>query len=222
VYLDTEGLLHECKIITNDLASFGKGESIYQEFFEPVKDPLILRYLALLSKLDLLKNFFQHRAWGSFEDYTKSLFYSFFNSIPPIISSGSAAFIPTGSLLLFEKLASYFPKHSLIMSDFDFLPRRDRTRGNNSPRVQSRYHGENVTATSYLAPRGLFDIFFATDFEVARKTYALTQKRSLDTIISHKHKHFMQLNSLDAAETTTKSGYNALVEEFPNVSFLLS
>lgn len=102
-----------------------------------------------------------------------------------------AHFIPTQQLRLFQLLFRHFPLHRLIISDFSSLPNTidesistsssgifspsllgfNKSRGKNSPVVQTRIKGEMVPVTKFTVQQGYFDIFFPTDFEEMRDVY---------------------------------------------------
>jgi len=107
----------------------------------------------------------------------------------------------------------------LILSDFSYLP--DTVPGYGSPVVQTRFHQETIACSTYLLKRGLFDIFFPTDFQLARRLYSHICGKNLQSIRIASHAEWMTQYA-DLRKTTTKSGFNPLIEEFQNVQFLLS
>ncbi|ORZ31480.1 S-adenosyl-L-methionine-dependent methyltransferase [Catenaria anguillulae PL171] len=80
------------------------------------------------------------------------------------------AFVPTNLVALFETLKKRFPQHRLVMSDFSALP-DTMTKERNAPVVQTRFKQSMVPVSTYAVQPGFFDIFFPTEFEVARGMY---------------------------------------------------
>ena len=189
-----------------------------------MQDPLIIKYMKILQELkpkEVFKNnlnLFRRLSNALRYQFTSSglIFQPFFDELH------NSEFVPTGSLLFFQKLADYFPNHSLILSDFDSIETGDQSKGRNAPRVQSRYGGVSITADSYLVPRGMYDIFFQTDFDLASKLYSTIYKKPTLRTRILKHEEFSKKYSGDILATTTKNGYNPLLNDFKNVSFLLS
>ena len=170
----------------------------------------------------------------------------------PSGSSGSSArsrasvgvpvevFVPTGALQLLEMLHRYLPKHKLLLADFNMLPPPDlgvwhdlRTLANralgrapppphNAPLVASRDAGQGVTVDrpSYLdAATSPADIFFPTDFTALADAYrATTNGREMRVMTS---REFLKAHA-DVPGTTTRTGYNPLLEDFTNTRFALS
>ena len=75
----------------------------------------------------------------------------------------------------FDILATYFPHHRLVLSDFTSL--LDSVPGINAPVVQTRYQRRTIPVTTPFVHQGYFDIFFPTNFELMEDMYrALTGK----------------------------------------------
>ncbi|KAI8998382.1 S-adenosyl-L-methionine-dependent methyltransferase [Gaertneriomyces semiglobifer] len=183
-------------------------DSDYQEAFEPLSDPLIKRYLDLRSKTSY-RSPLQHSA---LRRKLRSLFPFAPNLTGP-------EFLPTMCLKLFDQLATQFPQHRLILSDFDALP--DSVPGLNAPVVQTRYHEMMIPCSTYLVQPGWFDIFFPTNFELMKDIYALVcaeQGRGAQVVTQRK---FLEENA-DIAQTRTKSGENPMLTFYQNFKFLVS
>jgi hypothetical protein len=73
-----------------------------------------------------------------------------------------------------ETLWKYFPRHRLLLSDFDYLP--TPIRGIDAPLVQTRQRYSMIPCSTYLVTRGWFDIFFPTNFELMSEIYMLIGK----------------------------------------------
>lgn len=125
-------------------------------------------------------------------------------------------YIPTGIMSFLKVIGQFFPQSSLIVSDFDYLP--DTTPGFGAPVVQTRYNGDTINCSTILLQKGLFDIFFPTNFDVVSRLFCKMVKKQASVL---KHKHFLEKYA-DCSSTSTRSGYNPMLEEFENVSFFLS
>ncbi|KAL9934135.1 hypothetical protein V8E36_007217 [Tilletia maclaganii] len=142
------------------------------ELWEPVRDPVIGRYLDLLEEVrpgqgpppaTHLRLF-----PASLRKFLTEYMPLYPNLTPP-------HFIPTGQLRFMEVLRDYFPRHRLIASDFDQLP--DALEGVDAPVVQTRYKGTVVPVTTYCVLQGFFDIFFPTDFELMEDVYGVAMEQ---------------------------------------------
>ncbi|CUM68635.1 uncharacterized protein PRCAT00006362001 [Priceomyces carsonii] len=147
-----------------------------------------------------------------------SSFLSVKNSILPFkdgLTPGE--FIPTSLLHFFQVLAYRFPNHSLICSDFNYLP--NSIKGYfNGPVVQTMLQNRMIDVSTYMCYQGHFDIMFPTDFDIASELYAKVTKK-LARVESHKE-FLTQWADLDI--TTTKKGENPMLNFYKNVSFMVS
>lgn len=125
-------------------------------------------------------------------------------------------FMPTNAFLMMEKITSLFPNHRAILADFSELP--DAIVGKNGPVVQTRLDGRTVACSTYLLPKGGYDIFFPTDFEVMAKIQELNIGRKALVMTQ---RDFMRKYA-DLSKTKTKGGYNPMVDEYHNMKFLLT
>ena len=142
-------------------------------------------------------------------------------------------FIPSGSFMFMKTLVKCFPRHCFIMSDFDYLP--PTVSAYNGPVVQTRYKGKTVGSSTYLLQKGLCDIFFSTDFYLLEGIYKVLYTKEvvnraeipnsnevvqLVDVEVLKHREFC-LEYTDHSVTQTSSGYNPILDDFSNVSFLI-
>lgn len=177
----------------------------FAEGYETVTDPLISRFASLRAKTGFISPLLE-LSWSNW-----------LNSKSPFRTSLSKAeFIPTMSLQLIEVLATKFPHHHALISDFSYLP--DSVDGVSAPVVQTRYEETMVPCSTYLVQPGYFDIFFPTDFELLLELYQNVCGRKGSVIT---HSDFVQENG-DVAKTTTKSGENVMKEYYQNVKFFIS
>ncbi|KAJ3154653.1 hypothetical protein HDU89_007892 [Geranomyces variabilis] len=180
----------------------------YQEAYEPATDPMINRYLSLREQIGRSSPLQGNRFLRSLR-----------TSLPFAPNLTGPEFLPTMCLKLFDQLNAHFPKHRIILSDFDKLP--DAVPGINAPVVQTRYQGTMIPCSTYLVQPGWFDIFFPTDFELMRDMYNLTcgadgQKGKVLT-----QQEFLIANA-NLEGTRTKSGENPMLSFYQNFKFLVS
>ena len=184
----------------------------YSEEYEIASDPLIRRYLDLRNRTSyetpVMKN-------------SSSMWTRLKSRLPFTSNLSSPEFIPTMQLYFMEVLRDKFPKHNLILSDFDSLP--TEVEGVDSPVVQTRQRHRMVPCTTYLVTPGWFDIFFPTNFELMSDIYGLLMKdanmHKHHSVMSHKD--FM-LNYANLDKTRTKLGDVPIVDYYQNVAFLLT
>ncbi|EGV62176.1 DUF185-domain-containing protein [Yamadazyma tenuis ATCC 10573] len=126
-------------------------------------------------------------------------------------------FIPTRLLHFFHVLQHRFPNHSLVSSDFNFLP--STVEGYyNGPVVQTVLKDRMIDISTYMCNQGYFDIMFATDFQLASDLYRQVTGKTAQV---ESHKGFLQKWS-DLKATNTKRGENPMLEFYTNVSFMTS
>jgi hypothetical protein len=200
---DSDGCLLEGLVVTNEDARYYDIPGKYSIEFENVKDELILKTVNVLDEIG-----FKSRSlrW-SFKDCITFLGYQ---------PMHRWQFIPTGIFQFLQTLKSRLPNARLLASDFDHLP--DATPGHGGPVVQTRFQGDTVSCSTFLLKKGLFDIFFPIDFNIAKRMTESILSRPYEVI---KHRDFLtRYGEID--KTRTISGYNPMLEEFENVSFLAS
>lgn len=126
-------------------------------------------------------------------------------------------FIPTRLLQFFNILKHKFPNHSLISSDFNYLP--NSVQGYyNSPVVQTILQDKMIDVTTYMTYQGYFDIMFPTDFNVASDLYKQVTGKvpRVET-----HREFLE-QWANTEVTTTKKGENPMLDFYKNASFMMS
>jgi hypothetical protein len=150
--------------------------------------------------------------------------------LPRLFQPPTAWFVPTGALKMLRSVVQAFPNHRLIVADFDYLPPPQRSSHSfladgsldavNSPLVSGSIPGTNETVDhfTYLTNPGSSDIFFPVDFATLKEMYRLVCNRKAQVMKSSAFLH----SHADLQQTRTRSGYNPLLEDFTNTSFLLS
>ncbi|DAZ92553.1 TPA: hypothetical protein N0F65_012783 [Lagenidium giganteum] len=205
-----------------------------QEGTRPLQDPLIRQTLEFFgSNLPLGV---QYRVNTAFAKRVRQLF----GQDDPVLD---AAFVPTGAMQLLNTLQASFPSHHLIAADFDALPAPNLDKkstikalhhplsttatssgslcAGNAPLVASKTTGVTQDHDTYLVQGGIADIFFATDFARLKKAYCEKLGRASGEVSVVKSSTFLQ-EFADITKTKTLTGYNPLVQDYSNTSFILS
>jgi hypothetical protein len=202
------GDLEQAMVVTNENARYFEPQGTFSEIFLPATDPLIIETVNLLDVVGY--------RWPSLSHSYEKLYDIWPLSLFMFDRPWGSEFIPTMAVNLLRTITKYFPKHHLLFSDFHKLPKA--IKGHGAPVVQTHYNGEPVACSTYLLKRGLFDIFFPTDFGVLSKIYLqlLGKREGMCEISEHSAfcGKWMEIN-----KTKTKSGYNPLIETFENASF---
>lgn len=209
-FRNNDGVLLEAVVNTDDSATYGSIPGKYWREFREAKDEEILQYVAIGDQLNW--------HWASLKGKP---FRRLLERYSPIeyINPWSFEFIPTDSFKLLKGLVKAFPNHRVLFSDFDELP--DAVEGHCGPVVQTRFRGVTVPCSSVLLEKGLFDIFFPTNFPRLSQIHQKLLKHPTRKFSIEKHANFIKKWSdpKDIQETTTKSGYNPMIQDFQNVSF---
>ncbi|ROV92847.1 hypothetical protein VPNG_09085 [Cytospora leucostoma] len=209
-------------------------EGDFFEFFSPVADPVVQRFLRLRhiategvyplpyrsrSGLGMPREPWWRRSLRGLRGGPEGLLAR--------IKSGGAAgrdgsglsepeYIPTRLMGFFEVLERYFPNHQLVTSDFHSLP--DAIRGLNAPIVQTRYKRRPVPVSTPLVHQGYFDIMFPTDFDTMEAVY-----RSVTGKLSRvrSHEDFMRSWAF-IEDCETQNGENPLLSWYSNASVMMT
>lgn len=189
------------------------------EGYQAVEDPLIQRCIEIM-------------------EYGKQSLPSWLLSVKNVFHRAfpfkRKAWIPTASLQLLEVLYSVRPNLALIVSDFHVLP-DVRVQGERAPVVATKKDGVTVDLESYLDAKGDADIFFPTDFQLLQKLdcycYNTTRTHSGESKSSNGKGHclsyivpvsqFMK-QFADMSRTSTKDGFNPLLDDYSNMQFYLT
>ncbi|CAK9440641.1 uncharacterized protein LODBEIA_P46580 [Lodderomyces beijingensis] len=207
VLIDKQGDFYQ--FFTPELSEYSKA---YLQLRESGKLS-ILQSSSFNAKVENLKSLFK-QVHPLFESPTM---VKLKNSVLPFNDDlTTAEYIPTRLVKFFNILKHRFPNHSLISSDFHYLP--NTIAGYNGPVVQTILNGDTIDVRTYMVQQGYFDIMFATDFEMAEELYKqITGK--IPKISTHRE--FLE-KWADVNATSTKSGENPMLDFYRNASFLTS
>lgn len=147
-------------------------------------------------------------------------------------SISNEIFLPTGALRVFDTLHKVRPHHRLLAADFDFLP-ETVIQGENAPLVATTTAGVTKDHSSYLVQPGVADIFFPSDFELLARLYNQSRHNFESSSAGAgakyiKSKDFFEKwgTEVDGKEerrkTRCRDGYDPLLEDYSNTSFLFS
>lgn len=213
-YRNEDGQLMEGLIGSNEEAEYGTFPGKIWQEFRPVSDSLIGEFVHVA----------ESTGWQSPSLKGNSLRRLAERLAPSgtYINPWSCEYIPTGAFLLLKKLAKHLPRHQLLASDFYKLPKA--IPGHNGPVVQTRFEGQTVACSTLLLARGLFDIFFPVNFSLLNTLRKEMVKKNDGEFFICTHKQFLKENSSSEAlkATTTRSGYNPMLQDFQNVHFYFS
>ncbi|KUI57098.1 hypothetical protein VP1G_04402 [Cytospora mali] len=203
-------------------------EGDFYEFFSPVTDPVVQRFLRLRhtategvyplpyyskSGLGMPQEPWWRRALRGLKGSGSTI-----SGGGGKYSSGLSGpeYIPTRLMGFFEVLERYFPNHQLVASDFHSLP--DAIRGLNAPIVQTRYQRRPVPVSTPLVHQGYFDIMFPTDFDTMEAIY-----RSVTGKLSRvrSHEDFMRSWAF-VEDCETRNGENPLLSWYNNASVMMT
>lgn len=131
--------------------------------------------------------------------------------------------VPTISYQLLQAITSSLQHAHLTITDFHSLP--GALAGVNAPVVQSTRGGTAVVYDHvHSAPFGQVDIMFPTDFNSLSNAHAFLTPNSTPfrRRIMSQRDFFQQFASdKDIDSSTCANGYNPILQDFENVSFLL-
>ncbi|KAJ2380532.1 hypothetical protein H4S02_006637, partial [Coemansia sp. RSA 2611] len=186
----------------------------FEEYYEPVSDPLIQDYLRVRNSLASP----QHRSAA----LPPALYRRIRSQLPLAPNLSKPEFIPTKAYEFCKVLGRYFPRHRLVLSDFYKLP--DTLPGAvTSPVVQTRFNGSMVPCETYLVQPGWFDIFFPTDFELLRRIYDVEcRPQGVEPMSRVCTQRAFAMENAALAQTRTRSGENPMLDFYENNKFLLS
>ena len=205
-YRNEDGVLLEGHVGSNEEAAYGSVPGKLWLEWRECRDSLIAEFVQEAESI----------GWQSASLRGHSMRRLLERIAPPgsYVNPWSTEFIPTGAHSLLKQLKTKFPEHRLLASDFSRLP--EAIAGHNGPVVQTRFRNQSVACSTFLLARGLFDIFFPVNFELIR---ALHGRQQSGKIWNHREflEKFASKRAIEA--TTTRSGYNPMLQDFGNVQF---
>jgi hypothetical protein len=188
-----------------------KEDGDFDEEYEVIQDELILEYLSLREKVGYVSPLLQK----------KSILQSLYSKLMFAPNVSDPEFIPTMQFMIMKILHDKFPRHNMIVSDFDSLP--SPIKGIDAPVVQTRQKYRMVPCSTYMVTPGWFDIFFPTNFELMADIYNEIGERNGHQKQTRVVKHEDFLKEFGEVERTkTKSGDNPMLINYQNVKFILS
>ncbi|EGC39880.1 hypothetical protein DICPUDRAFT_26158 [Dictyostelium purpureum] len=223
---------------SKSILSNHKSSGYYREETRQLTDPIIKEYLEYEEHIKKSSSFFPRIPMlVSIKEFYQKYLKSFFKD-------DEERYLPTVCFKLFQIFSIYFPKHHIVLADFDELP--SLVKGENAPTVQKKipittgdinnpYHVpgsnprgyESIDMEEILTEPGSCDIFFPYDWKNLKQMYCYTNRDRLannfEQVKTYKHKEFLKKYGKDYLnETKTKSGYNPMIRDYGNMSFLLS
>ena len=132
------------------------------------------------------------------------------------------AFIPTGSQRLLGALCQACPEHQFTIADFSWLPPQP-SGAILAPVVQTQRGGHTIDMRGdYLRNPGEADILFPTHFGLLARLVGAASKASRGQPVEVSHvstADFMRRHH-DVKTTTTRDGFNPLLDDFVNTRIL--
>eukprot|EP00300_Choanocystis_sp_HF-7_P010398 c16930_g1_i2.p1 GENE.c16930_g1_i2~~c16930_g1_i2.p1 ORF type:complete len:220 (+),score=47.89 c16930_g1_i2:840-1499(+) len=138
-------------------------------------------------------------------------------------------YVPTGSAGAISNLFQNFPRHTVLLADFDFLP--GAFGGVNAPLIQRKEKGsvavaEYASLTHDDVISGKCDILFPTNFKRLEHLYKHTFDRTFSTgphsgtipvTWTMAQSEFLKQNA-EWTHGNTRCGYNPLLEDYTNMT----
>ena len=199
-------------------------DGYFYEFYTRDIDPVASRYLR--GRAAACRQPFEHplRGFRSLRQLRARL--------PLAANLTLPEYIPTRLMQFFGILRDYFPRHSLLTSDFSSLP--NTIKGFNAPVVQTRLQRRTVPVTTPFVSlllhlwcfeidrvkvqQGYFDIIFPTDFVVMKDIYSSITGNHACT---YSHEGFFKKWAY-VENTQTRSGENPLLSWYKNAKIMVT
>ncbi|EFA74866.1 hypothetical protein PPL_11900 [Heterostelium album PN500] len=194
---------------------------LHIEDLQRLQDPIIKEYLAM-----------DQQQWGG---QTSMGLTQIYETLKNFFAGDRSIFVPTVCMKMFQILSLYFPKHHLVLADFDFIP--SLVKGENAPTVQEKmpihpnqpnsgYESIDHDDITTPAP-GSCDIFFPTNWSDLHSMYIRTNQSrdnfDASQVKSYKQKDFLKIYAKpDIGKTQTKSNFNPMLHDYTNMSVLVS
>ncbi|KAA8496507.1 hypothetical protein FVE85_0236 [Porphyridium purpureum] len=151
-------------------------------------------------------------------EWIKQIFHSI---LPNDKYSAQQIFIPTMTVKLLDAIKRCFRNHlTLTFADFDYLP--NTLPGEDGPLIQMRQHKHTIPFSAFEdAPMYKCDIMFPTNFHYFQSAVQSIFSDQRTHVEVMKSDQFIRQHNGDKSGTQTLSGYDPLLDDFKNTSFLL-
>ena len=222
---------------TNEVAEqwwqFYQGDNLAtaMETFNPVKDPVILRYLrcSQMMQEESLKNLKILSLTGGQEvvdpgtknhicfDFYQENFVTLGQKILNVHNPFRQMYIPTAAMMMIETIAEHFPRHHCFFADWSEV--QYGIAGFNGPLVQVKIR---IAKDSYVrrssdtfsTNAGMVDLCFPTDFSALQTVYKAICGDHKE-VSNMTHPQFWRSFGGDKiALFASRSGYNPILEDF--------
>lgn len=169
---------------------------------------------------------YQDNVEGSVQQFaSNSWLHSIREQFELLLGGGTREiWVPTAAYQLMLALTTELPHAHITLSDFDSFP--GALPGENGPVVQSVDRGSAIVYDCIQgAPFGKVDIMFPTNFSALKRSHESLcredNNRYVRQITSQQQFFEDHSSQQDMKDTTCADGYNPILQDFQNASFLL-
>jgi hypothetical protein len=123
-------------------------------------------------------------------------------------------FLPTGALRLMKILNRFFPHHSLLVADYDYIT--EITTGHYGPvisKTRSPYRDTDTDFTSHLVEIGQADIYHSVSFPLLKYMYDNVAVPGNDSSTLMSQDEFLYIWAR-TADSAVMNGYNPMMMDF--------
>ncbi|GAM25665.1 hypothetical protein SAMD00019534_088400 [Acytostelium subglobosum LB1] len=182
ILINADGI-YETVVLSPQSSQYYEGgdeQQVHIEYQQALSDPVIREFLQLDNQSGM-------ETLGSIEqgklNRSTSITYLYQSLKNFFQGDRSIVYVPTVCLKMFQILAKFFPRHHLVLADFDFIP--SLVKGENAPTVQEKRpidgtsnNGdyESIDHPNVTVPLGSCDIFFPTNWGDLHRMYVKTNE----------------------------------------------
>lgn len=133
-----------------------------------------------------------------------------------------SVWVPSGSIQLLKKIREQFARPHLLLVDFEHFPNAEEEsqKHKNKPVIHRTQNGRSIEYYSLKSsPKYGCDIYFPTNFQDLSSLFQNIMQKPCSVV---SNEDFMTKYGLNINSLTTKSGFNPLLDDYSNTSFLLS
>jgi SAM-dependent MidA family methyltransferase len=133
-----------------------------------------------------------------------------------------SVWVPSGSIQLLKMIKERFARPHLLLVDFEHFPNTEdeAQKHKNKPVIHRTHNGRSIEYfTLKSSPKYACDIYYPTNFKDL-SNLCQNVLQSPCSIVSNED--FIRMYGLKIDSLTTKSGFNPLLDDYSNTSFLLS